>query len=393
MRSESIAGERAAEVRAAADGWRRAGAIDARTHQAIRNAYPDPCITPSAVWRVLTAVMVTAIVLCAFGAFVMAVEPRDRGLALLLWLFAAACFVATEYMEASPRLARRGAAGATSFWGIALFLGGLGLLLHVLRMRPDPALHAFLLASALAWAASAWRWGSPVFAGLSALSLFVLIARVPFGRALCVVAGVTLAGVAARRLDDGALAPSHRRAAAVLLLAGLAAVYAALNVYSLEHSVLEDLLRFSPQRATQPTVVFAIAAVATAVLPLVVLLWGLRARRTLLIHAGIVLLALSLVTLRHYVHVAPLWVVLTLSGTVLIALALAVERALRRAPGGEAWGFTADALFSDERQRQLLQVVPVVGTFTPAATAPVPADKGFVPGGGGFGGGGASDRF
>ena len=48
-----------------------------------------------------------------------------------------------------------------------------------------------------------------------------------------------------------------------------------------------------------------------------------------------VLLALSLVTLRHYVHVPPLWVALALSGALLIALALAVERALRRAPAGE----------------------------------------------------------
>jgi len=45
----------------------------------------------------------------------------------------------------------------------------------------------------------------------------------------------------------------------------------------------------------------------------------------------IVLFALSLVTLRHDVHIAPLWVMLTLSGGALVVLALAVERALRRA--------------------------------------------------------------
>ena len=59
MRPDSVAWERAAEVREAAQGWRRVGAIDAPTEQAIREAYPDPCITPSAVWRVLTAGMVT----------------------------------------------------------------------------------------------------------------------------------------------------------------------------------------------------------------------------------------------------------------------------------------------------------------------------------------------
>jgi hypothetical protein len=225
MRPESIAWERAAEVRSAADGWRQAGAIDAPTHEAIRSAYADPCITPSAVWRVLTAVMTTAIVLCAFGALAVATSPGERGLSLLLWLFAGACFVATESMEASPRLARRGAAGAASFWGIVLFLAGIGVLIHsVVPLRGDGGFRVFLLVSALTWAVGAWRWGSPLFAGLSAVSLFVLMARLPFGRVLWVVVGAALAGVAARRLDDAALAPSQRRAATVLLLAGIAAV-------------------------------------------------------------------------------------------------------------------------------------------------------------------------
>jgi hypothetical protein len=260
-------------------------------------------------------------------------------------------------------------------------------------MRGEGGFRVFLLVSALTWAVSAWRWGSPLFAGLSAVSLFVLMARLPSGRVLWVLAGVALAGLAARRLDDGALAPSFRRAATVLLLAGIAAVYVAVNVYSLQHRSLEGLLRFMPERVTPTASVFAVAAIATAVLPVVILAWGLRSRRRLLIHAGIVLVAVSLLTLRYYVHVAPAWVVLTLSGMVVIVLALAVERALRRAPGGELAGFTADPLFSDERQRQLLDVVPVVATLTPPAAAPVPAEKGFVPGGGGFGGGGASDRF
>jgi len=113
----------------------------------------------------------------------------------------------------------------------------------------------------------------------------------------------------------------------------------------------------------------------------------------MLLDAGIVLAALSLVTLRYYVHVAPLWTVLLVSGAMLVALALAVERALRRAPGGEQAGFTTDALFSDGRGQQVLQVVAVVGTLTPAATAAASAEKGFVPGGGASGGAGASDRF
>jgi hypothetical protein len=394
MRPDSIAWERAAEVRAAADGWGRAGAIDAPTLEAIRNVYPDPRVTPSAVWRVLTAVMVTAVVLCSFGAFALAIRPREVGLSLLLWVFGAACVVATERLEVSPRLARRGAAGAAAFWGILLFLGGLGLLLHeILAIRGGDALRLFLLTSAVTWAAACWRWGSPLFAGLSAASLFALLAQMPFGRALWVVAGVVLTGVAGRRLDDGALAPSHRRATTVVLLAAVAAIYVALNVYSLDNGLLETLRPLAPRRIAPSGVLFAGAAVATAVLPLGVLAWGWRSRRTVLLDAGIVLVALSLVTLRYYVHIAPLWTVLLVSGATLVTLALAVERALRRVPGSERAGFTTDALFSDDRGQKVLQVVAVAGTLTPAAGAPASAEKSFVPGGGASGGAGASGKF
>jgi len=136
-----------------------------------------------------------------------------------------------------------------------------------------------------------------------------------------------------------------------------------------------------------------LSALATAAVPLAVLAWGARSRRTFLLDTGIVLLALSLVTLRHYVHIAPLWAMLTLSGAALVVLTLAVERALRRAPDGDIVGFTADPLFSDERRQHALQIVPVVAAFTPAGPGPAAQGKDFTGGGGKFGGGGAGEKF
>ena len=119
MRADSVACERAAEVREAAEGWRRAGAIGTPTYDAIRNAYPDPCVTPSAVWRILTACMVTAVMLSTFGALFVGLRPGATALSLLLIVLGAAAVVVTECLEASPRSARRGAAGAT---GLAAML-------------------------------------------------------------------------------------------------------------------------------------------------------------------------------------------------------------------------------------------------------------------------------
>jgi hypothetical protein len=393
MRRESAAWERAAEVREAADGWLRVGAIDGATHGAITTAYPDPCVTPSAVWRVLTAVLVTAVILCTLGAAWVAVH-RVVPTSLLLILVAVASLAATERLEASPRLARRGAAGATAFWGSVFVLGALGLfLLDDAGINLDRALDGVLLAGALVWGAGCWRWGNPVFAVLAAASLLVSLGRLPLGRLFWVVAGTTMVGLAARRLDAVALPPSHRRAAMLVLVSGVVAVYVAVNVYSLDARLLENLRSFASPRGALPPGLFVLAAIATALQPLGVLLWAVRSRRTLLLDTGIALLAFSLVTLRHYVHVAPVWVALTISGAGLVSLALVVERVLRRGPGRERAGFTADPLFADERRERALQTLPVIAAFTPAAPAAAAEEQAFAGRGGAFGGGGASDKF
>ena len=393
MRPEAIGWERAAEVDSAARGWRRAGAIDEATHQRIREAFPDPCVTPGAVWRVLTGGMVAAIVLCTFAAAALGLWRSSTAIQILLLLWGAACLVATEVLEASPRSARRGAAGATSVLGVGFFLLGLGLVLvESVRLHGDDAIDLLLVAAVLTCGLAAWRWGSPLFAGLGGVALFCSLARLPHGRILWLLAGAALTGLAAWGLDEVRLAPSHRIGAAVLTVVGIGAVYAAANVYSLDEASLEHLARLAPGREDLPRGARLAAAAATALLPLSVLAWGLRSRRTFLLDTGIVLLALSLVTMRRYVHVAPLWVVLILAGALLVVLALAVERALRRARDGEIAGFTADPLFSDERRQQVLQIAPAVAAFTPEARPSAP-DPGFAGEGGRFGGGGAQEKF
>jgi uncharacterized membrane protein YgcG len=394
MRPTSAAWERAAEVHEVAQSWLRVGAIDEPTGDTIRKAFPDPCVTPSAVWRVLTACVVAAVILCALEAFSLTFRPVKTGYQVLLFLFAAVSLVTADLLEASPRFARRGAAGAAGFLGLGFLLVGFGLFfLDAMRMRFDNALDAVLVVSVLAWAAGCWRWGSPLFAALSALSLFLLLGRLPYGRVLWVLVGAALAGLAVRRLDEASWAPSHRRAAAVLVVAGIVAAYAAVNVYSLDKHLLEDLGRFAARWIGSSQGLLVLAALATAAVPLAVLAWGARSRRTFLLDTGIVLLALSLATLRHYVHIAPLWAMLLLSGAALVILALTVERALRRAPAGDIAGFTGDPLFSDERRQHALQVVPVVAAFTSAAPGPAAQESDFTGGGGKFGGGGASEKF
>ena len=130
----------------------------------------------------------------------------------------------------------------------------------------------------------------------------------------------------------------------------------------------------------------------TAILPTALLLAGLRRREPLLIYSGLVLLALSLGTIRLYYEVMPLWTALILFGTTCLAAAIGLRRRLRSGPGGESWGFTADPLFENKNRTAAIQSVVSMASFTPNAQPPAET-HGFKGGGGSFGGGGASGEF
>jgi uncharacterized membrane protein YgcG len=130
--------------------------------------------------------------------------------------------------------------------------------------------------------------------------------------------------------------------------------------------------------------------ITTAVLPLVYLALGIRLRRRLLIGCGVAALLASLVTVRFYVHVAPLWVVLTFGGLLAMAIALALERWLESGSGRERGGFTAQAL-DDERNQRLAELAVLA---THPSVQPERAAPGEWKGGGGsFGGGGATGEY
>lgn len=392
MKSEWIAFERVEEVRAAADGWKRAGAVDESTFEEISRRYPEQRPLPAPLWRLLTAFFVTAALLLLTAAFLIAFRPPIGTAPLLLSLLSALCVVAVEVQERSPALALRGGAGATAFWGIVFFLAAVFLFLEeTLKVREREGMTLLLLAALAACAFAAWRWGSPVWAFFAAVSLFLLLGRAPAGRLLWVVCGVGLTFLFERFLDRPSWAPSHRRCAAALVVAGLLGVYAAVNLYALDHRFVENL-RGAGLDLLGPRFQERIwAMVGTAVLPVAVLWWGIRSRRTFVLDTGILLASLSLITLRNYVHIAATWLVLTLAGGALVLLALALNRWLSKGREAERNGFTAEPLFADEARLRALELVPVVAAHGPEARTPV--EPGFQGGGGSFGGGGAGGSF
>lgn len=391
MRAETVAFERAAAVRDAARLWRKAGAIDLRTEEAIGSEYADPRLRPSAVWQVLTFLFVTVIVFGVLFALAVSGVRGALGAAFVCFLVGGACVAATELQEHSPRFALRGGAGATALWACVLLVAGAGLFfLEFGAIRGEPGTIVLLAVSTVVWGAASWRWGNPAFALFSMVSLLLLLGRQPFGRLFWLTLGFVLAGLAWRHLDEPSWPPPHRMSVAVLFVASLATLYVAVNYGSVESWWIERLRPgfawTDPSRAG-----LVVSMIATALMPVVLLAWGIRTRRLLLIDTGAIFLILSVVTLRHYVHIASLWAILGIAGAVFLVLALVLERWLSHGPGRERSGFTAEPLFSDEMRARLLQAIPVAATLSPSA--PEAPEKGFAPGGGSFGGGGASDRF
>ncbi len=114
MRAETVAFDRAAAVREAARRWKTAGLIDEETVRRIGAEFPDPRVRPSWVWRSLTFALVTAILLGLFLALAVGGVRDETTFGVLCLFVGGASFVATEVQEQSPRLARRGGAGATA---------------------------------------------------------------------------------------------------------------------------------------------------------------------------------------------------------------------------------------------------------------------------------------
>lgn len=382
---------RRAEVRSIARAWHDAGAIDAATLERIEATYPDDRPRMARAWRVLVFVIVTVAANALFFA-VATLSHRESGAAPWL-VFAVVLAAATELLLHRSRIGENGSAAATSFWAVTYAIVGCALAGQGDSAREwETAITVALLFGTLLFAAACWRWGFAAYGIFSAIAFFLLLARFPPGRLAWLVAGAALLVVAPRLQARGSLAPPHRRAAAGVLVVAAAAVYAAVNRYSLDQHSIEAMRRGGGTFPEPSPGVAALSAAATAVLPLLLILWGLRSRRSLVLDVGAVSAALSLVTLRYYVHLAPLWILLVGAGGALVLAALGLGRWLRRAPGEERGGFTARRLFSDSRSG--LETAAVVAAFAPdAAPAPAKEPGAFTPGGGRYGGGGASGEF
>jgi hypothetical protein len=382
---------RRADVRDAARAWRAAGAVDDATLTRIAAAYPDDRPRMAAAWKVLVFAVVTIAANALFLAVVELIHAEPG--AGLCFVFAVPLVWATELLLHGTRTGENGSAAATSFWAIGYAVAGAALFIATGgRGGDEAAISVALLAAAVLFAAACSRWGYAAYGVFASMSFFFLLARTSFGRPAWLLAGLALLAAAPRLQDRGSLAPPFRRAAGGLFVVAAAAVYAAVNRYSLDRRFVESMRAGGASTGQPGPALAALSGLATAVFPVLLVVWGLRSRRPLVLDVGLVSAALSLVTLRYYVHLAPLWLLLTAAGSALVLAALGLHRWLRQAPGEERGGVTARLLFGARRRG--LETAAVVAAFAPESGLAAPREPGgFTPGGGRYGGGGAEGSF
>jgi hypothetical protein len=389
VRADAAAADRRHEVREAARAWRHAGAIDDATLAAIEAAHPDDRARLGPAFRALVFFFTGVVALAALGLLFFALRPDgDQETATLSIVLGLLLIAATEVQTGPLRRAQGGSEMATAFLGVVyLFAGTVWRLART--MHEDDWINLTLALAVVLCAAAAWRWGYALFAAAALALLFVLSARFPAGRLLWIVGGLAVAAALVRAGEAASLCPAHRRGARAGAAVALAAVYMAVNLRSWDARWVE---RISPgdRHAADTGGLFFAAGVATALVPLLTLFWGVRRRRRWMIALGTAGVIASLVTVRYYVHVAPLWVVLTAGGAAALAVAAAVRRYLDSGPGGERAGLTTDPLFSGGEAPRALEIAVAAATRQAQAERPAP---GFEPGGGRYGGGGAGGQY
>jgi hypothetical protein len=308
-----------------------------------------------------------------------------------LLAFGVVLVAATEFQTGRLRRRQGGTEAATALLAVGYMAGGLVWMVSLVAgPGAQGALEVALAVSALVCGLAAFRWGYTLFAVASLSALFVLAARSPVGRAVWIAAPLVLAPLLARAGDAAALAPAHRRAARAMAAAALVFLYLAVHRGSWDVQMVEMIAGHDRGRPSGGA--FGdLAALATALVPVAALAWGVWSRRRWLIALGTLGVLASLVTLRFYVHVAPLWVVLLLGGACALALATVLRRYLESGAGGERAGFTAAPLLGDGEGRSALELAIGAASATPEAR-PMEGPE-FQPGGGRSGGGGASGTY
>ena len=356
-------------MRGAAREWAKAGAIGEDTRLDIDSRFPFDRVAKPPIWRTPIFFFSCVIPRSFFGLVAATNRPSRNGFTVLALFFGVGLAVATEFQQGPLRFDGTGGEAATSFLSLA-FLTSAAASSFLGSSASPPRIGSTLLFAGAACAAGWWRWGFPVYALFSAVSLFFCVSIfVPVPRLGWIAAAALLAILTGSRRDDATLAPAHRAGLSLVLAAALSAAYAAANLYSLDQGAIEEA-RPGPSAARLAwPLARALSIAATAIFPAALAIAGARGRSRLLLDLG-----MDSARFRSRRSMPT-------SGSVRCRARPdggggrgrpACDRdreILRRGPGRERAGLTAEPLFEDASRARLLSAAAAAATFSPGGSA------------------------
>jgi hypothetical protein len=385
--------------------WEESGLVSPAQAAAVRERYRPELVRVNLFIRILLAIFTTVgvVALVALPAVILDVE--EFGITVLFLLFAPLCaWVADSQLIHGRRLYRCGAEEILLFLAVGFLALAMGIPAHewgqgaerlgwlaahgialagatVLAVRYGYALAAMGAVGALAGVpfhlVDALRWHEP---GLARVALFLLLGAV----------GIW----ADRRLASRKAMPrGYVWCLETVRLAALAGIYLDVNLFA--HRLLwKDWLGWTPAAGavswSDPWFDLC-CAVLTALLPATALALGIVRRDRALLWYAVFAGTASILTLKYFLHLGYLAEELTAAGLVLVGLAFGLLRWLRTGADRRRGAFTAESLLEPCLYGLDAEALAAMQPLAP--TARTPAAEGFRPGGGGFGGGGASGWY
>ncbi len=130
----------------------------------------------------------------------------------------------------------------------------------------------------------------------------------------------------------------------------------------------------------------AVFYVLTVLIPALYVFAGIKSRNVVLLRTGIVVTAFSLYTFHHYYSMAPIEIMLTAAGALLLVFSILLLHYLKTIRNG----FTRENILAEKWAGMNIQAFLVSQTM---GGNQVKADEGMRPGGGSFGGGGSTGDY
>ncbi|MBJ6799029.1 hypothetical protein [Geomonas propionica] len=375
--------------------------ITAEQAAAVAERYRPELVRVNIFMRILLAVftMVGVTALVAMPAVVLNV--RETGSALLCLIFAPLCaWVADHELIAGRRLYRCGAEEALLLQAVGMLALAVALPAHQLGHDTERlawlTAHMIVLAGAIMLTV---RYGY----ALAAFGAVLALAGLPFHLAdilhwqqphlprlvLLLTLGAAAIWAQRRLADRNSLHRGYVWSLETVRLSAWAGIYLDVNLFA--HRLLwREWLGWTPGGSLLPWSDH-FCALLTAIIPMASLAMGIGRRDRALLWFGVVSAILSILTLKYYIHLGHLPEELTVAGLLVAGLAFGLLRWLRTGSKFCRGAFTAEPLLEPRLYGLDAEALAAIQPLTPEVRVSQP--QGLQPGGGTFGGGGASGGY